>query len=460
MVVVGSGLAGLSCARSLARAGLDAVVASPGQPGRDGASNRVHALAPWILLTAPWVRGDSPARYLADLQARGAGLERPGLAEVLAESSHEAAAELVDVLELVRLDDAPVLLPGDTVARGLRCHPRRDRPLLAPLLRHCRDAGVTLAPRTLVVGLEVAGAVTGVRVLSLAGTPRLESWRADAVVLACGGAGAVFPLSTSPRWCRGSGVALAGLGGALMHRPWLTQALPVTTTPPLYFPSSDAVVGSRLLVDGEPIPAAVDLTDATERIAAASRDGRTVEIDVSGSVPVRLPQRLKDSPALHRHGRLPMGVALHHSTGGIAVDDRGRTSVPRLYACGEAAGGVQGARRTMGTGLLEAYVFGTRAGKAVAHDLESAPSADTGATLRTVAAPLAPREFERALDRLLAPLVHRRPNGEVRDALREIGRWAVQDLVTEPEAALAGLRREAALVLLGSDAEERREEGE
>ncbi len=457
VVVVGSGLAGLSCARVLARAGVETIVASPGQPGRDGSSNRVHALAPWILLSAPWVRGDSPERYLADLRQRGAGLQRPGLDEILAEGSHEAAAELMEMLSLVRLDAEPVRLPGDAVARGLRCLPERHEPLLAPLVRQCRELGVRLVPRALVVGLGVGPGVAGVRVLPLCGRSRPESWPADAVVLACGGAGAVFPVTTSPRWCRGSGLALGSLAGALLHRPWLTQALPVTTTPPLYFPSSDAVVGSRLLADGEAMPGAADLADATDRIAAALRAGRTVEIDVEGAVPARLPQRLRESPTLHRQGRLPLGMALHHSTGGVAVDDRGRTSVPGLYACGECAGGVQGARRTMGTGLLEAFIFGTRTAQAVVRDLASGSAVVTDGE-RSVAAPFDPAGFESRLDTLLAPLVHRRPRGEVRDALLEIGGWAVREDVAESAEAMAGLRRQAALALLGSELEERGEE--
>jgi L-aspartate oxidase len=160
-LVVGSGLAGLECALELANAGWCVEVLSPGRAGCDGATHRVYALAPWILLTAPWVRGDSPERFLADLKRQGGGREREGLAEVLAAEAHTAALGLVESLGLVPLGE-PTALPGDEVARGMRCLPRTGRVLLAPLLRKCDEAGVGVRGRALAVGLLAdAGRVIG-----------------------------------------------------------------------------------------------------------------------------------------------------------------------------------------------------------------------------------------------------------------------------------------------------------
>jgi len=447
-VVVGSGLGGLECARQLAAAGWSVQVLSPGRPGHDGATHRVHALAPWVLLTAPWVRGDSPERFLADLERRGEGQERFGLAEVLAAEAHDAACRLLEELDLERLDPQPVQLPGDEVPRGIRCLPRRRHVLLAPLISRCRQAGAVLVGRTLAAGLLVGdGRVAGVVAIDRRNN-LVQNLAADAVVLACGGLGAVFPVATEPRWCRGSGVALAAAGGALLHRPELTQALPVTATRPLYFPTSAAIVGGRVHVDGHGLAGARDLETATREIADALARGQGVWLEAAGAGEGELPLRVRRSPAFRHDGRIALTLALHHGIGGVAIDAWGRTSLPGLYACGEAAGGVQGRRRTMGTGLLEAAIFAGRVARAVSHDagrLGEARAAE-------VCAPAVPGDvarLEERLDALMGPLVALRPAGAVGGALRELEAWPSTNLAgADSKAVLAGLRLRAAIEIL------------
>jgi aspartate oxidase len=451
-LVLGSGLAGLECALELADAGCRTEVLSPGRVGRDGATHRVHALAPWILLTAPWVRGDGPERFLADLRRRGQGDERDGLAEVLAAEAHRAARELIELLDLVPLEPEPVALPGDEVPRGMRCLPRNRHVLLAPLLRRCEAAGVRLCGRSLAVGLLVEeGRATGALVIER-GHFEVRRVYADAVVLACGGVGAVFPVSTVPRWIRGSGLALASAGRALLHRPEMTQALPVTATPPLYFPTTAAMLAGTVRVNGRASPSGGDLETVTTEIAEALRRGAAVLLDPPGEGANVLPPRVRESTAFRADGRVPLTLALHHAIGGVAIDAWGRTSLPGLYACGEAAGGVQGRRRTMGTGLLEAAIFASRAARAARHDIgRSGPAPSTGEVMMS---PLVdePAVLEERLDQLMGPLVAVRPAEAVASALREIEGWPVRaGEGVDEKGALAGIRRQAAIVVLSGE---------
>lgn len=452
-VVVGSGLAGLACALELAGSGWETTVVTAGRAGRDGATHRVHGLAPWILLTAPWVRGDSPERFLADLARRGQGLERAGLAEVLAENAHAAARELIETLDLEILADEPVTLPGDEVARGLRCLPRDRHLLLSPLLRRCAALGVTVRERTLASGLLLAaGRVAGVTVCGRGGAGP-ERIVADAVVLACGGSAAVFPVSTAPRWCRGSGLAVAGTAGALLHRPGLTQALPVTATPPLFFPTSAALVTATIWIGERTLPRERDLETTTLEIARAGLDGIPAFLDVDDGARELLPPQLRASATLAGGRRVGLTVAQHHAIGGVAIDAWGRTSLAGLYACGEAAGGVQGRRRTMGTGLLEAAIFGRRAGRAAVRD-RARPGGGPAAPLQAVAPPLPldPDALERRLDELLRPLVVERPVDAVARAVGELEAWPERPGSNggpDEKGVLAAIRRQAAVLILG-----------
>jgi L-aspartate oxidase len=110
-------------------------------------------------------------------------------------------------------------------------------------------------------------------------------------------------------------------------------------------------------------------------IWARLAEGRRVFLDATRAVGERFPERFPTVFALCRqHGLdprvepLPVVPAAHYHMGGVAVDARGRTSLPGLWACGEvAATGAHGANRLASNSLLEALVFGAR----VAEDIQS-----------------------------------------------------------------------------------------
>ena len=430
------------------RRGWSVTVLTPGRAGRDGASHRVHALAPWILLTAPWVRGDSPARFLADLRRRGEGRERPGLAEVLVEEAHRAAVELCGS------STSSPSTTGRSCCRATGCR-EGDGSSRATAARSCRRCCASASPRVsrwssgpwrsgsrppatgyrggVVLARDRAGGQPGRR---RRGT-RLRRRRRG------------VPDDHGAALVPGSAIALASACGAALHAPHLTQALPVTATPPLYFPTTAALLAGRIVVDGSPFAGGADLVAATHVMAEAFRRGSGVALDPAGAAESLLPPKVRESATFQREGRVPLALALHHGVGGVAIDAWCRTSMPGLYACGEAAGGVQGARRTMGTGLLEARIFGQRAAAAVAkdhHRWDGRPS-----RWRSTSSPARPNPPPRGPDRRAhGPLTVIRPTGELLEALAELERWPLAAEPATERGYLAGIRRSAAMEIVSS----------
>lgn len=445
VVVIGSGLAGLSCASDLASAGRPVTVITPGQVGRDGASSRVVHLAPWILLTAPWSRGDSPRRFLTDLEARGEGTARPELGRVLAEGAHDTAVELCQLLDLRRLGESAEMLPGDTVARGLRCLPRGAGGLLGRLVAGCREAGVVLRERSQAVSLVLDDdAVRGVEVLDR-GTGRVACVPGEAVVLACGGTAGLFPVSTVPRWCAGSGVALASACDVALHRPGALQWLPVIRQPNGAFLGSALLLSCRVRSGRRELGPWGRLEDMASELRELDAAGQTVTLELPPAPPTCWPARSPLGSAVPWGTFVALVLAAHHGIGGVAVDAWGRTSLRGLYCCGEAAGGVQGRCRTMGTGLIEARLFGRRVARAVVHD-EPRLAVPAGAVVTR-----GPRPASRvaALTRNLDCVVRAMACGTLeKRALEAVQHWPAA--VRQPPSVAAwhaGLRRQAVLAL-------------
>lgn len=382
VVVVGSGVAGLSCA-------LAAVPARVALVGKDplgvGGST---PLAQGGIAAALGLDDD------ADLHARDTERVAAGLAdpEAVARLTHGAAPAIARLVVLgARLDRAPngefsrgreaghsrhriVHAGGDTTGREV------VRVLTAACLAEER---IRAHERTFAWDLVMdGGRVVGVLAIGPQGE-RLVLL-APVVVLATGGFAAAWSRTTNPSGVTGDGLAMAARAGARLADLEFVQfhptALAVGAEPmPLLTEAlrgrGASVVdetGRRFLLadhpDGELAPRDVVARAVRRRLDA----GHQVFLDAREAVGEALPREFPTVWRLCRaHGLdprrepLPVSPAAHYCMGGILVDADGRASLPGLWACGEAAAtGVHGGNRLASNSLLEGLIFGRRVGEA------------------------------------------------------------------------------------------------
>ncbi|MCG7309512.1 L-aspartate oxidase [Brachybacterium sp. ACRRE] len=456
VLVVGSGIAGLTAARRVARTcrvvlvtkgAIDDSATAKAQGGIAG------ALAPQ----------DSPAQHAADTHLAGAGLCLEDAVRVLCEEGPDRIRELIDlgvVFDRVEGDAEDPDLPYAMGLEGAHSRPRilhaggdaTGRAIEDALVGSVRRAPIEVLEQTALIDLlvsapssarsghgaarvsdthdvpagtscpgprdeeyqsanycerghghERAPRVVGATFLGADGTP-LEV-RADAVVLATGGAGQLFSHTTNPEVATGDGVAAAWRAGARVADLEFVQFHPTALTGSAFLVSEAVrgegavlrdVEGLRFMLDIDP-RAELSPRDVVARAIArvmASQHGHPVLLDARDIGRAELSRRFPTiDAAVHAAGLdwasrpIPVTPAAHYAMGGIRTDLDGRTSLPGLFAAGECAcTGVHGANRLASNSLLEGAVFGARAGETAA--VEAAGSA-VGARADSHAAPAA-----------------------------------------------------------------------
>ena len=248
-------------------------------------------------------------------------------------------------------------------------------------------AHVEMLPCVRAVGLLTdAGAVHGATGLTEDG--RSIAVHARDVVIATGGVGGLYSRSTNPPDACGDGPAMALAAGARCNDLEFVQfhptALDVQTRPLPLLTEALRGAGARLIDDTgallmHGIHHLADLAprDVVARaIYAAQSAGGRAWLDATRLNDMEIARAFPSAwRACVDHGfdpsreAVPVTPAAHYHMGGIAVDLEGRTSLPGLWAVGEAAcTGLHGANRLASNSLLEAVVFGRRAGRALRHE--------------------------------------------------------------------------------------------
>ncbi len=394
-VIVGSGIAGLMAALTLAPQPV--LLVTRGALG--GETSSAWAQGGIAASLGP---DDRAALHVADTLAAGDGL----CDEDMAVGIIAAAPTVIDALER-----AGVRFDRDTRGNyvfGLEAAHSRRRILhaegdgsgaaivsaLAKAVR--RTPSITVLEGTEVRRLLTEdGVIAG---LACAGPSGSFFLSASRVVLATGGLGGLYDATTNPSGNFGQGIMLAARAGAILADMEFVQFHPTALSSPRRPLAlvSEAVRGEGALLvneNGERFMAAVPGAELASRdIVARAIDreilrGGSVFLDARQALGSGFSDRFPSIDLLCREAGIdparelvPVRPAVHYHMGGVATDGRGRSSVPGLWVAGETAcTGLHGANRLASNSLLEAATMGMRAAQDIVG--RPAPSARPSAAV-------------------------------------------------------------------------------
>ena len=382
-LIVGAGVAGLWTALKLARSGCRVMLMAKGEVTD---SNSHHAQGG---IAAAVGADDFPELHNQDTLAAGGDLCNKTVAQLVTDQGPEAIAALAAAGVAFDANQNGWLLgregghrrhrimhiDGDATGAGI---------VRALWQRVQKEPLIQVRTQCMALDLLVTdGRCRGV--LAQAGPMgEMLTVAAGVTILATGGAGQLYRYTTNPEGATGDGVAMAYRAGVCLKDLEFMQFHPTALAVPGLpsFLISEAVRGEGApLLDGkrdrfmlqehalgELAPRDI-VARAIYRRCKKKQDVVLDTTQVSG-FSVRFPgiyaacRRLGLDPCQES---LPVAPAAHYWMGGISIDLQGKTSLPGLYACGEAAcSGLHGANRLASNSLLEGIVLGGRVAAAAA----------------------------------------------------------------------------------------------
>ncbi len=388
-LVLGSGIAGLSFALQAARFGR--VVVATKREAEE--SNTRYAQGG---IASAMGKDDSFDLHVEDTMQAGAGLCHRDIVEMCVRSAPEGIRWLVEQgvsfstvasEESVEFDFGRE--GGHSRRRVLHVQDLTGRDIERVLVARCReDANISILEDTLGIDLFLSAdpggraRVGGAFVQDRSGGG-VQAIAARATILATGGSGKVYLYTSNPDTATGDGVAMAYRAGARVMNMEFFQFHPTC----LYHPKAKSFLLSEALRGEGGILRRMDGQRFMEGVhplkELAPRDvvARTIDAEMkrtgddhvlldmthlsAGFIEQRFPHLLATCRKFGvdmRTEPVPVVPAAHYQCGGVQVDDRGRSSLPGLYAIGEVAGtGLHGANRLASNSLLEALVFAHRA---------------------------------------------------------------------------------------------------
>jgi L-aspartate oxidase len=381
VVIVGGGLAGLFCALKLAPRPVTVLAAAPIGKGASSA----WAQAGIAAAVSP---GDTVEKHVADTLAAGAGIVDEKIARLMAT---EAADRIHDLLEYgvpfdrdlegrlqtsreaAHSENRVVRVKGDMAGRAIM------EALVAAVKA---TPSIRLMEDYVAEEIQTSGRrVTGLIARSEGGkSSKCIAFPARAIVMAAGGVGHLFEVTTNPAEARGGGIGMAARAGAVIADAEFVQfhptAINVGKDPaPL---ATEALrgegctlhnsAGYRFMLDIDPAGELAARDIVARGIYAEVMAGRGAFLDCTKAVG----KHFKDEfPTVYGYCKasgidpakdlIPVIPAAHYYMGGILTDADGRSTLDGLWACGEVTStGAHGANRLASNSLLEAVVFAGR----------------------------------------------------------------------------------------------------
>jgi L-aspartate oxidase len=374
VAVVGAGAAGLYAALVAAAEGASVALVSR--------SPLAQTASYWAQggIAAALAEGDSPERHAEDTLAAGREASRTSAVRVLCDESPARVRDLQELgvqFDADRNGNLALGLEGGhsqrrVVHAGGAATGRRITRALSALAATNERIHVLEPVAASALATAEDGRCIGLTVRPREGGPFALSARA--VVLATGGMAALWQRTTNPRGAIGAGLSLASDAGALLADLEFMQFHPTALRlegPRDGFLITEAVRGEGALLYDSQGERFVDELAPRDEVALAihtelERTGQpAVWLDMRSVEVERFPNitaALADVGLNSARDLLPVAPAAHYTMGGIATDLDGRSSVPGLYAVGEAAcTGLHGANRLASNSLAECLVFGRRA---------------------------------------------------------------------------------------------------
>lgn len=395
MIIVGAGLAALYAALKLAP--YPVLVISPETLG-EGASST------WAQggIAAAMDLRDSPALHAKDTINAGAGTVIPDIVSRVTQAARD------HILDLTRLG-APFDRSGDgsyvlsreaahSLARIVRVKgDQAGAGIMQALIHAVRNTpSIQVAEGVMATALKVStGRVVAVDVCrSGANTSASIRLFGAAHVLAGGGSGGLYALTTNPRRIRGEVVGMAARAGAVIADPEFVQfhptAIDVGLDPAPLATEALRGSGARLVnkngtpfMTGQHPKADLAPRDIVARAVFAQKqeglrpalDARSVFAESEQTCFPTVTKTCLSNGINPTTEPIPVAPAAHYHMGGIATGPDGATSLPGLWACGETAStGLHGANRLASNGLLEALVFAESCAQDILAHLTPAPT--------------------------------------------------------------------------------------
>ncbi len=385
VLIIGAGGAGLRAAIEAHTMGAKVLVVSKGK----FPSGCVTATAMGAML-APFDRQDSVERHIEDTLRGGHYLNDHNLVRILVRHATQRALDLDRYgTEFDKADGRYALFPytGSSVPRGVLAGDRYRGGFFKGLVKEAQRLGIDILDEIMVTDILKEGdVVSGAVGLDLKADTVLII-KAKAVVIATGGAGNLYSLTTNIPGITGDGYVLAFKAGAqladmefMQSRACMIYPEAMRGTPP---PADGCVTIGGRFYNGlcerymrKYHPEKMELVTRAEMARCTQREiteGRQsphggVYGDLSGVPPAELAKfkafltacaEENFDPAWQPYEWAP---GAHHFMGGIVINERCETGVGGLYAAGEAEAGVHGANRLAGNALTETQVFGAIAG--------------------------------------------------------------------------------------------------